>query len=216
MRLALRRKPGWSSTMRTVAATPPLWDAGAAAPIRLATPWPRGALGRDRPVLVRVRLARLAGVVRRGGVVLRRELVHLVVERRVRRAHPDHEDRAGPVAGAHEDVVRAGRAVEVVPLAHRPLLALDDRDAFAREHEEALLHALGVVAAVRLSRLDHVHAGPEAVEARVRRLEVGPHAGVHVARPARLAHVQDEPTLAAHALAGLAVLDPRLGHGADA
>jgi 6,7-dimethyl-8-ribityllumazine synthase len=59
----------------------------------------------------------------------------------------DHEHGARAVAGADEDVLDAHGAVEV-PLAHRALLAFDDRDALAVEDEEVLLHRLGVVAAV--------------------------------------------------------------------
>src|SRR4051812_8978145 len=104
-------------------------------PIRVSAPLgrsgPRRALGPGLALLVGVGLARLAGLVRRGGVVSRRELVHLVVDCRVRRAHADHEDRARTVTSADEYVVRARRAVQVVPLAHRPLLALYQRDALA-------------------------------------------------------------------------------------
>ena len=71
----------------------------------------------------------------------------------------------GPSPGADERVRRPGRAVQEVPLAQRALLLLDDRDALAREHEEALLHALGVVQRRALARLEHVHVDAEVLEA---------------------------------------------------
>ena len=51
-------------------------------------------------------------------------------------------------------MVSIGRAVEVVPLLHVPLLASDEQDALSREDEEALLVRLTVIHAGRL-------AGPE-------------------------------------------------------
>src|SRR5919107_5135181 len=65
------------------------------------------------------------------------DLVDRVVDRPIRGAGAAHEDRAGPVAGADGDVVSPRRAMEVVPLAKAALLAFDDRDALAREDEEA-------------------------------------------------------------------------------
>src|SRR4051794_2568600 len=55
----------------------------------------------------------------------------------------------------------ACRAVQEVPLAHRALLALHDRNALAGEDQEVFLYRLRVVAAVGLSRLHDldVHAG---------------------------------------------------------
>src|SRR5436305_15020863 len=51
----------------------------------------------------------------------------------------DHEDDAGLVAGADEDVLRSGRRVEEITGAEASLLALDQQRALAREHEEVLL-----------------------------------------------------------------------------
>ena len=137
--------------------------------------------------------------------------MYWVVDVRARVA--DHEDHAGPVAGADGDVVGPGRAVQVVPLAHAALLALDDREAFARQDEEALLGALGVVAAVGLARHQHVGPDPELREAGVRGAEVAPDAQVGIALPARLGEVEDEPAVALDDLAGLGVLERGLRDG---
>jgi hypothetical protein len=65
------------------------------------------------------------------------------------------EDDARAVACAHEGVRRARRAVHEVPGAKTPLLALDDQDALAHEHEKVLLNVLSVVHPTRPSRLEH-------------------------------------------------------------
>ena len=46
-------------------------------------------------------------------------------------ARARHEDEAGPVAGADDDVVGAGRAVHEVPRSQVALLALDQQQALA-------------------------------------------------------------------------------------
>jgi hypothetical protein len=51
----------------------------------------------------------------------------------------------GPVAGTDEDVLGTRSAVEEVPGAEVTLLALDEQQAFAGEHEEVLLRLLAVV-----------------------------------------------------------------------
>ena len=77
-------------------------------------------------------------------------------------AGADREHDRGAVAGADDDVVRLGRAVHEVPGAQLPLLALDEQQALAGEHEEALLRPLAVVEAERLARLEHVQVQPRA------------------------------------------------------
>ena len=138
--------------------------------------------------------------------------VHRVVDRAVRRAGAEHEDRAGAVPGADQDVLRAGRAVQVVPPAQPPLLALDHRDALAVEHEEAFLVTLGVVPAVGLAGHDDVDVGPELGEPCVLRLERAPRPGAGQPCPARLREIEDEPALALHDPARLGFLDLRLVH----
>ena len=126
----------------------------------------RGVAARE----IRVGLLGRAGVARDRGAVAGGELVDRVLGLLdVRPARADHEDHARTVAGADRDVVGPGRAVQVVPLAHAALLALDDRDALAAEDEEALLGGFGVVAPVGLARHEHVRADPELREAERRR-----------------------------------------------
>ena len=62
--------------------------------------------------------------------------------------------------------------MEEVPLAQPPLPVIEDHDAFAVEHEEVLLHGLGVVAAVGLPRLHDLHVHPGVRPRRVLVLEV--------------------------------------------
>jgi hypothetical protein len=55
------------------------------------------------------------------------------------RAGADHQDRARLIAGADRDVPGSRRAVQVVPGAQPPLLALDDGDALSAQDQKALL-----------------------------------------------------------------------------
>jgi hypothetical protein len=104
--------------------------------------------------------------------------------------------------------------VQVVPLAHGPLLPLDDRDALAGEHEEPLLVGLEVVEARCLARVQDVDADAEQRRARRRRLEHAPDATPGNGRPAQLGEVQDEPAVVDGDAAELGVVDARLVHGA--
>src|SRR6185312_6407541 len=98
-------------------------------------------------------------------------------------------------SGPDRDVCRPRRAVQVVPLPEPALLPLDDRDALAREDEEALLVRLRVVEARRLTRPEDVHADAEQRRARRRRLEAAPGPAALDAFPADLREVQDEPAV---------------------
>src|SRR5215217_3633737 len=71
------------------------------------------------------------------------------------RAPAGHEDHAWTVARADEDVLRLRRAVDEVPRAKPPLLALDQQHALACDDDEVLLVRLTVIEAARLSRLQH-------------------------------------------------------------
>jgi hypothetical protein len=95
--------------------------------------------------------------------------------------------------------------MEEVPRHEAALLALDNRDALAPEHDEVLLRRLGVVEPARLPGLEHRERDPELAEAL--RLEVGSpaqHRHVRledaaraeglVRQPRRLAGVDDEPS----------------------
>jgi len=77
-----------------------------------------------------------------------------VVKLLVLPARARHENRAWAVVGADEDVLGAGRQVDEVPRAQRPLLTLDEEEALAVEDEEVLLKRLAVVEAVGLARVE--------------------------------------------------------------
>ena len=62
------------------------------------------------------------------------------------------QEHARPVPGAHEGVLRLGRAVDEVPLLQRALLPLDDQQCLAGEDEEVLLLRLPAVGPGGLSR----------------------------------------------------------------
>ena len=79
-------------------------------------------------------------------------------------AAPDGEDDGRALARADDHVVGSARAVEEVPRAERPFPALDEQEALAREHEEALLGPLPVVEADRLARLQDTDVDPELAE----------------------------------------------------
>ena len=81
-----------------------------------------------------------------------------------------------------------------VPGPEPPLLALDEQQALAREHEEVLLVVLAVVHACGLAGLQHADIDPDLREPR---LALEPRVGAEVALPPeRLARVQHEPALA--------------------
>jgi hypothetical protein len=78
----------------------------------------------------------------RGGVVERDGAPRPVLLELPRRRAQDH---ARLVADPDEHVAGLGRAVHEVPLPERSLLAFDDQEPLAREHEEVLLLRLPVV-----------------------------------------------------------------------
>src|SRR5262245_6435415 len=106
----------------------------------------------------------------------------------------DHEDHAGALSGPDEDVFCPRRAVDEIPCLQAVLLAFDQKEALAREHEKVLLLVLPVVHAVRLAGLDNVEVDAVEREALVP-LESTPVPKRLVALPARLSGVDDEPTL---------------------
>src|SRR4051794_20628235 len=130
-------------------------------------------------------------------------------------AGADHQNRAGAVAGADEDVARARRAMDEVPGPQQALLLLDEEQAFAGEDEEVLLHVLGVVEPVRLARVEDVNADPVLLELARLGLDVRPLASTRIACPRDLGHVQHKPARRGHDRARLGLLDLRLpgGHG---
>src|SRR5262249_20112594 len=144
----------------------------------------------------RVGLLRRVGWLRHGGVVWRGEGLDEVLDGLVRRANANHEDGAGPVPGSDGDVGGARRTVQVVPLAHVPLGPLDDGRAFAGEDEEALLIALGVVAAVGLSWLEDMNTDAELGGRRIGSFEDAPDTLFGRAVPPYFADIEDEPAVA--------------------
>ena len=96
--------------------------------------------------------------------------------------------------------------MDEVPCLQGPLLLVDDEQRFAGQDEEVLLSRLGVVAAVRLARLQHAERDTELRE----ELEVptpegaAVPEGVAVAPPGRVARIDDEPARAVG-------LEPALG-----
>ena len=73
----------------------------------------------------------------------------------------DGEDGTGPVSRPDDHVVRPGGAVHEVPLPQRPLLALDEQQGVAGEHEEVLLVGFPVVHADGLARPEHEERDPD-------------------------------------------------------
>jgi hypothetical protein len=113
----------------------------------------------------------------------------------------------GPSPSADEDVLGAGRAVDEVPGLQSALLALDEEQALAGQHEKVLLVRLGVVEPARLSGLDDLERdselrepvggeiGPPAKDGHAA-LEDAPRAEGLVREPRSVLHVDDEPAFA--------------------
>src|SRR5262245_39699545 len=199
--VATSRIEASSSTSSTCSSTPQMY-AGAL----------DGPSGADAPEVARpvaIRLSRVARLLRCGHAVLLGELGHGVVQRLVRPARADHQDRAGPVARADADVARAGREVDEVPGLQPPLLLLDEQQALTGEHEEVLLHALRVIEAVHLAGMEDVDADPVLLELAFRVPEVHPLAALVVPHPGHVGGIQDEPARGRDDRALVGLLDRR-------
>src|SRR6185436_19580697 len=107
-----------------------------------------------------------------------------------------------------DDMVRALRAVHVVPLLQWPLLALDDQQRLAGEDEEALLVGLPVIHGHRLAGLEHVQVCAELRPVLVA-LDVAGGSAAFAVQPAHVARVDDVPSLALRDEAVLLGLDLR-------
>src|SRR4051794_8222468 len=168
-----------------------------------------------------VRLVRIRRLLRRARAVLRRELGHRVDDLPVLRPPTDHEDHARPVAGADEDVLGPGRAVEEIPRAQDAFLPLDQQAALARENEEVLLLGLAVVEAVGLAGLKDMQPDPELRKRRMPGLERAfgarrlLRAGRLRRQPLGIGDVEHEPPLAQAREAGAAILELGLLHSAN-
>jgi hypothetical protein len=104
--------------------------------------------------------------------------------------------------------------VHEVPRPQPALLALDEQDALAGQHEKVLLVGLAVVQPARVARLQHRE---RVADLRERRRVALDHAGVAerlVAHPRRVADVDDEPALGRGDEARLGPLHARLPHHA--
>jgi hypothetical protein len=110
-------------------------------------------------------------------------------------ARADHQQHARLRALVHEDVARPGRAVDEVPLRHRPLLLFHDRGTRAAQDEEVLLRLLGVVERGIVAGPDHRHVNAYLCEPPVIRLEEAapPESRTFDPTRRRLADVHDEP-----------------------
>src|SRR3954451_11840719 len=106
----------------------------------------------------------------------------------------DSYHRAGARSGADDDVIRARRAVEEVPLSQPPLLALDDEKRLARKDEKVLLVGLPVVHRHGLTRPEHANEHPH-LRKLSRPLEFATRGHALALEPRRLASVQDKPAL---------------------
>jgi hypothetical protein len=120
-------------------------------------------------------------------------------------------DRAGSLSCADHHVLRPGREVDEVPLTENALDAVDDEDAFTREHQEVLLLVLAVVHGVRLPRLEHVNIDAVPREARVA-LEPAVATQLVVACPGSVAGIDHEPTLSLGDKAGRRVGERGFSH----
>src|SRR5213595_2388831 len=96
--------------------------------------------------------------------------------------------------------------MDEVPLSQRPLLALDDEKRLPGQHEKIFLVGFPVVHADRLTRPEHVEEDPD-----LRKLDltlaVADRRPALAMPPARVAGVQDEPSLAGGHEPGLGLFE---------
>ncbi len=145
--------------------------------------------------------------------MLQRELADRKPQPASLAAGTDAEHEAGALAGSDEDVLGPGRAVHEVPGAEPPLLALDEEQALAREHEEPLLRVLSVVERVRLARTEDPDAEAELLEADVVALEDRVQAAeLSAVEPACSPDVEHEPSGACRGETAVHPLERGLGH----
>src|SRR5262245_26829579 len=181
----------------------------------------RSALGLGQPALLvqrafpaleaPVRLGRVGRLHLHRGAVLLGDLRSGVDETLATAAARAHsQDDRGLAAGADDDVLRPGRAVEEVPGLQLPLLALDDQQTLAGQYEEVLLGILAVIQAHRRPGPEHVQVDPEARETPLA-LEVAERADRTRVAPAAVPCVHHEPALASRAEAELRAVERRFG-----
>ena len=179
-------------------------------PERRSVAEPAGAVGHVAVLGERrVGLARGRCLGLHSGCVTQRELGARVDDVSAR-PRADGQDRARPVPGADEHMLRPCRAVDEVPRAQPSFLALDQQETFAAEDEEVLLVVLAVVHAGRLAGHQDADVDPELWEAHVS-LEAGVGAEVPIV-PGGVLRVQHEPALALGHEPGVGLPQRRLGN----
>src|SRR5262245_23913751 len=143
---------------------------------------------------------RVRGLLAHSGTAADRGLVHGVcapVRARRAVARTYREDEARGVAVADDHVVRASGAMHEIPLPKRALLALDDEQRLAGEHEEVLLVVLPVVHRHRLPRSQPGEVDPELVKVQrvlqPEALELAEHAAAVADPPRRIPCIEAEP-----------------------
>src|SRR5262249_53222922 len=122
----------------------------------------------------------------------------------------DRNDDRRRVPGPHESVLRARRAVEVIPRAKPALLAFHDQRALPLEYQKALLSALPVVQPDRLPRRENADVETELREPPLP-FEGAVRAERAVVAPPRVAGVQHEPAIALRRQAVPGLTERRLG-----
>src|SRR3954447_1003484 len=142
---------------------------------------------------LRVRQLRIARGLRRLRAIALSQRIVRILELLVGQPRPDHQQGTGAITCPDGDVTRHRRAMEEVPLAHDPLLTLNDQAALTLEDHERLLIRLGVVHRVRLARPQDVDADSVVRKACALALEVDVLAGLRVLVRQRLGDVHDEP-----------------------
>src|SRR5207247_9622046 len=159
---------------------------------------------RQPPVLVgsvadfhpRVRLLRV-GRLRFDGATVAPRGLELRIDDIPARPRADRDRDTRLLTGRDHHVVGVGRAVEVVPRLHEPLLALDEEDALACDDQETLLIRLAVVHARGLARPEDADVEADLVETEIGAL-AQPGIDAHFVRiaPDRLARIDDVPAVA--------------------
>src|SRR5207302_2550357 len=109
-------------------------------------------------------------------------------------ARADREHDRRPVSCTDDHVRRPAGTVEEVPRFERPLLALDEEQALARQHQEPFLVVLAVIQPERLAGLEDVQVDAELLE-RSLSLEIAAGSERPVVAPATLAGVEHEPAV---------------------
>jgi hypothetical protein len=115
----------------------------------------------------------------------------------------------GPSPAPTKPCSESGGQCTEVPRLERPLLALDQQQAIAREDEEVLLVGLTVIPPARLSRLEHGQDEADVGEGCVVALEDAGGSESLVRHPRPVPDVDDEPAVAHGREAGVQLFKAR-------